>query len=86
MAEQPQPWQSPRDDWDQLEQAISNDRPELLADLTGSNEDWQLARTEINAVIAASVTAWWEMIFRFWIQGAAGQFGKQHSTAINPNI
>lgn len=86
LAEQPQPWQSPRDDWDQLEQAISNDRPELLADLTGSNEDWRRARTEINAVIAASVTAWWEMIFRFWIQGAAGQFGKQHSTAINPNI
>jgi len=58
----------------------------VLADLAGSNEGWQRARTEINAVIAASVTAWWEMIFRFWIQGAAGQFGKQHSTAINPNI
>lgn len=86
LAEQPQSWQSPRDDWDDLEQAISNDRPELLADLTGSNEDWRRPRTEINAVIAVSVTAWWEMIFRFWIQGAAGQFGKQHSTAINPNI
>lgn len=84
LAEQPQPWQSPRQDWDDLEQAIVNDRPELLTDLAGSNESWHRARTEINAVIAASIKAWWEMIFRFWIQGAASQFGKQNSTAINP--
>lgn len=86
LAEQPQPWQSPRQDWDDLEQAIIEGRPELLADLAGSKESWQRARTEINEVIAASVTAWWEMIFRFWVQGAAGQFGKQHSTAINPSL
>jgi len=86
LAEQPQPWQSPRDTWDELEQAISNDRPELLADLAGSNEGNLRARAEINAVIAASVTVWWEMIFRFWVQGAVGQFGKQHSSAINPNL
>lgn len=86
LAEQPQPWQSPRQDWDDLEQAIGEGRPDLLAKLAGNNnKSWQRARTEINQVIAASITAWWEMIFRFWIQGAAGQFGKQHSTAINPN-
>ena len=66
--------------------SIWKDRPELLPDLAGSNEDWQRARTEINRVIAALVTAWWEMIFRLWIQGAAGQFGKQHSTVINPSL
>ncbi len=46
----------------------------------------EAGRRHLVRVIAASVTAWWEMIFRFWIQGAAGQFGKEHSTAINPNI
>jgi len=63
LAEQPQSWQSPRDAWDGLEQAILNDRPGLLADLARSNEGWQRARAEFNAVIAESVTAWWEMIF-----------------------
>ena len=62
------------------------DRPELLTDLAGSNGDCQRARTEINRVIAVSVTAWWEMIFRLWVQGAAGQFGKRHSTVINPSL
>jgi hypothetical protein len=77
LGEQPQPEASPAQLWEELHQAITDLRPDLLAKLASA--DWERARREINRLIEASVRQWCELIARSWMTGVFGEQAKRWS-------
>lgn len=83
LAEGPRPVPSPRQRWDETERAVLSTRPDILARLGRSQEDWERARSDINEAIRTSVRAWWHLYWRGWITGAFGRRAQQWSATLD---
>ena len=66
----PQSEASPAQMWEELHHALFERHPELLEEIGVG--DWEAGRSGLNAEIAGSVRAWYEMIQRAWLCGAFG--------------
>lgn len=77
LGERPQVESSPSQQWDQLQQQLLEDWPDLRSRL--ASPDWEGARREINRTIEGSIRLWCELIARSWMTGVFGQQAKQWS-------
>jgi hypothetical protein len=85
LAESAHTWQEPKDAWYDVERAVGRDRPDLHARLVHDEDFGLAARTEMNQIIVKTILSWWELVYRYWVQGAVGTAGVRYSEEINPN-
>jgi hypothetical protein len=81
LAGSEQPDQSPKELWDELEMDIVEANPDMLEQLAGPEHDH--ARTDMNALIASSLSLWCELVARAWITGSCGRVAKQWSPQLD---
>lgn len=80
-------WGSPLAHWDELEQKVPKDRPELFSALTSCDQATvDQVRPDLSRVIAQSLLDWWEMVYCFWIQAALSDRVRQISSEIKLDV
>lgn len=76
-------WEPPAAYWDELEAAIVRDHPELLTALSSMDNDVADAgRRDLSRYVEETLERWWEMVFRFSIQGCFGERARMISSEI----
>jgi hypothetical protein len=71
--------------WHELENDVTREDPNMLSAIASLDQHEHDAGIEaLNTAIAGSLTAWWECVYRFLIQGAFGPIGRQISSELAP--
>jgi hypothetical protein len=68
---------SPQELWEELQMTILEANPEMLDQLAG--REHELARQDMNGIIAWSLGMWCELLLRSWVTGVCGALAKQCS-------